>query len=79
MLSPQVRVNSWADVEGSVLMDGVIVHRHAQVRKAILDKFVVVEDGASVGVDADLDRSRGFAVTEAGVTVVPKGTRISKA
>ena len=76
---PGVRVNSWADVDGSVLMDGVVVHRHAQVHKAILDKFVVVEDGASVGVDAELDRSRGFAVTPAGVTVVPKGTRISKA
>jgi glucose-1-phosphate adenylyltransferase len=79
VLSPGVRVNSWADVGGSVLMDGVVVHRHAQVHKAILDKFVVVEDGASVGVDAELDRSRGFAVTPAGVTVVPKGTRISKA
>lgn len=79
VLSPGVRVNSWSDVEGSVLMDGTVVHRHAQVRKAILDKFVVVEDGATVGVDRELDLSRGFTVTEAGITVVPKGTRISKA
>ncbi len=79
VLSPGVRVNSWADVAGSVLMDGVVVHRHAQVNRAILDKFVVVEDGATVGVDRDLDTSRGFTVTEAGITVVPKGTRITKA
>ncbi|WP_420115034.1 glucose-1-phosphate adenylyltransferase [Pseudactinotalea sp.] len=79
VLSPDVRVNSWADVEGSVLMDGVVVHRHAQVKRAILDKLVVVEEGASVGVDPELDRSRGFTVTDSGITVVTKGTRISKA
>ncbi len=79
VLSPGVRVNSWADVEGSVLMDGTEVHRHAQVRKAILDKLVVVEEGATVGVDRELDRSRGFVVTDGGVTVVPKGARVTKA
>lgn len=79
VLSPDVRVNSWADVEDSVLMDGVIVHRHAQIRRAIVDKNTVIEEGASVGTDPELDRSRGFTVTDTGITVVPKNARITKA
>ncbi|MBZ2194558.1 glucose-1-phosphate adenylyltransferase [Occultella gossypii] len=77
ILSPGTRVNSWSSVADSVLMDGVQVHRRAQVNKAIVDKFVEIEAGATVGVDAELDASRGFAVTPAGVTVVPKGTRVT--
>ncbi|MGC0273402.1 glucose-1-phosphate adenylyltransferase [Pseudactinotalea sp. Z1739] len=77
ILSPGTRVNSWSTVADSVLLDGVVVHRHAHVHKAILDKNVVVSEGASVGVDTELDASRGFTVTDAGITVVPKGTRIT--
>ena len=68
-----VRVHSFARVVDSVLMDGVDVGRHAQVRRAILDKGVVVPPGASVGVDHDADRAAGFTVTGSGITVVGKG------
>ncbi|MPV49852.1 MULTISPECIES: glucose-1-phosphate adenylyltransferase [unclassified Pseudactinotalea] len=78
VLSPGVRINSWATVGGSVLLDGVKVARHAQVQNAILDKNVTVEEGASVGIDAELDAERGFTTTAEGVTVVPKGARIAK-
>lgn len=77
VLSPGVRVHSWSHVTGSVLMDDVEVGRRATVNNAILDKGVVVEDGASVGVDAELDRARGFTITESGVTVVAKNGRVT--
>jgi len=73
VLSPGVHVHSFAEVEGSVLMQGVDVGREAVVRKAILDKNVRVESGAQVGVDHEQDRARGFAISDAGVTVVGKG------
>ncbi|HLS26097.1 MAG TPA: glucose-1-phosphate adenylyltransferase [Beutenbergiaceae bacterium] len=79
ILSPGTRVNSWSEVCDSVLMDGVQVSRYARVQRAILDKNVVVEKGATVGVDAELDRSRGFIITDSGLTVVPKGARIETA
>ncbi len=76
VLSPRVSVHSWAKVTGSVLMDCVTIGRHAQVRNAILDKNVVVPDGARIGFDAEEDRARGFTVSEGGITVVGKGQRV---
>jgi glucose-1-phosphate adenylyltransferase len=57
-------------------MDCVSVGRNAVVRNAILDKNVVVPEGARIGVDPEEDRQRGFVVSEGGVTVVGKGQRV---
>jgi len=73
VLSPGVRVNSWARVERAVVLDNTQIGRNAVVQNAILDKNVVVEDGAAVGFDHELDRARGFTVSASGVTVVGKG------
>jgi glucose-1-phosphate adenylyltransferase len=73
VLSPGVFVHSYAEVEESVIMQGAEVGRSAVVRRAILDKNVRVEPGATVGVDHELDRERGFTVSDGGVTVVGKG------
>ena len=74
VLSPGVRLHSWSQVTDSVLMDGVHVGRHAQVRRAILDKNVIVPENGRIGFDREHDLARGFTVTESGITVVPKGT-----
>ena len=73
VLSPGVRVDSWAAVERSVLLHNSRVGRHAVVENTILDKNVVVTEGAVVGVDKERDRARGFVVSSGGVTVVGKG------
>ena len=78
ILSPGTYVHSWAEVSDSVVMDGCRVGRHTKVVKTILDKNVVVEEGAVVGIDLAHDRERGFTVTESGITVVPKGTVVTK-
>ena len=69
-------VESGARVVDSVLFDRVTVRPDAVVQRAILDKEVVVEDGAQIGVDHDRDRARGFTVTDSGLTVVGKGVRV---
>jgi glucose-1-phosphate adenylyltransferase len=76
VLSPGVRVNSWARVERAVVLDNTRIGRHAVVENAILDKNVVVPEGAAVGVDKEHDRARGFVVSEAGITVVGKGQTV---
>jgi glucose-1-phosphate adenylyltransferase len=67
------RVESESVVEDSILFDRSAVGRGAEIRRAVLDKGVVVRPGARVGVDPDADRRRGFVVSERGVVCVPKG------
>ena len=71
VLSPEVRVHSFAQVENSVLMDNVHVGRGAIVRNAIIDKNVRVPDGARIGLDLEVDRAL-FKVSEGGVVVIGK-------
>jgi hypothetical protein len=75
VLGPEVRVNSYAKVVDSVLMDGVDVGRHARIAKAIVDKGVHIPANFVVGEDADEDRRR-FTVTPAGVVVIARGARL---
>ena len=77
VLSPGVRINSWSRVERAIVMHNTKIGRYAVVENAILDKNVVVPDGAVVGVDKDHDRARGFVVSAGGVTVVGKGQEVT--
>lgn len=72
VLSPDVRVNSFAQVEDSILFQGVEIGRHAKVRRAIIDKGVTIPPGMSIGYDIELDRKRGFAISPNGVVVIAK-------
>ncbi|MEJ5867846.1 glucose-1-phosphate adenylyltransferase [Pseudokineococcus sp. 5B2Z-1] len=72
VLSSGAAAHSWSTVTDSVLLDGVEVGRHAAVRRAIIDKNVVIPEGARIGFDPDHDRARGFVVTPSGLTVVGK-------
>jgi glucose-1-phosphate adenylyltransferase len=78
VLSPGVRVNSWSRVERAVLLHNTQIGRHAEIENAILDKNVVVPEGAQVGVDKEHDKARGFTVSPGGVTVVGKGQMVPK-
>jgi glucose-1-phosphate adenylyltransferase len=78
ILSPGVRINSYALVEDSILFDGVEVGRHARVRKAIIDKDVRVPAGFEIGWNAETDRARGLVITEDGVTVVAKAEDLER-
>lgn len=73
VLSTDVYVSNRALVQDSVLMDRVTVGEGAMVRKAIIDKNVKIPAGATIGVDAELDKARGFVITESGLTVLSKG------
>jgi glucose-1-phosphate adenylyltransferase len=73
VLSPRVRVNSYATVEDSILFEGVDIGRHCRIRKAIIDKRVRIPADTVLGYDREADERRGFTITESGIVVVPSG------
>jgi glucose-1-phosphate adenylyltransferase len=74
VISADVQIEAGAEVFGSVLLPGVRIGKGAIVRRAILDKNVIVPDGAQLGVDLDEDRRR-YTVSAEGVVVLGKGAR----
>ncbi|MGA2855299.1 MAG: glucose-1-phosphate adenylyltransferase [Candidatus Sulfotelmatobacter sp.] len=71
VLSPDVRVNSYCEVDQSILFSHVSVGRRCRIRRAIIDRDVHLPEGTTIGYDAEADRQRYF-VTESGITVVTR-------
>jgi glucose-1-phosphate adenylyltransferase len=78
VLSPDVIVQDYADVRESVVMEHVRIGEHARIRRAIIDKDVVIPPQTEIGYDLEADRSR-FTVTESGLVVISKGMKLNAA
>jgi glucose-1-phosphate adenylyltransferase len=78
VVGPWTLSGGGSTITDSVLFDHVNVGNGARVHRAILDKNVVLAPGATVGVDREQDLSRGFTVTESGITVVGKGVVVER-
>ncbi|WP_035765151.1 glucose-1-phosphate adenylyltransferase [Arthrobacter sp. H20] len=76
ILATDVFVDERASITDSVVMDKVSVGPGAVIRRAIIDKNVRVPAGATIGVDRELDLSRGYTVTESGLTILSKGQMV---
>ena len=76
VVGPWTLAAGGSTITDAVLFDHVQVGKGARVHRAILDKNVVLADGATVGVDHERDLARGFTVTDSGITVVGKGVRV---
>ncbi len=70
ILGNRVFVDEHALVEDSILLGGVVVGKGAKIRRAIIDKWTKVPDGATIGYDREQD-AKHFVVTDSGITVVP--------
>jgi glucose-1-phosphate adenylyltransferase len=70
ILSPDVRVNSYSEVQGSILFSGVNVGRYSRLRRCIVERGVHIPENTQIGYDLDRDRARGFTVTDSGLVVV---------
>jgi len=71
VLSPDVRINSYTEVEQTILFSHVNVGRSCRIRKAIIDRDVHIPEGTTIGYDTEADRERYF-VTDSGITVVTR-------
>jgi glucose-1-phosphate adenylyltransferase len=75
VLAPKVRVNSFAEVTDAILFENVEIGRHCRIRRAIIDKNVVVPPQSTIGYDP-VEDNRRFHVTTNGVVVIPKGMKL---
>jgi glucose-1-phosphate adenylyltransferase len=69
VLGYDVRVNSYSEVEDTIIFNHVDIGRHCRVRRAIIDRHVSLPEGTEIGYDAEADRAR-YSVTENGIVVV---------
>ena len=73
ILSPNVRIHSYSEIQDSILMEGAEVGRGARVRRAIIDKRIRIPAGFQIGFNLEED-ARKFNLTQSGVVVISKGT-----
>ncbi|MEA1997397.1 MAG: glucose-1-phosphate adenylyltransferase [Gemmatimonadota bacterium] len=75
VLSPGVYVGPEAVVEDSIIMHGTRIGAGCRVRRAVIDKYVRISDGRSVGFDTEKD-SRYFQLSEEnGLVLIPRDFR----
>jgi glucose-1-phosphate adenylyltransferase len=72
IVGSQARINSYSEVSDSILFAGVNIGRRAKIRRAIIDKGVMIPEGVRIGYDEEEDLARGFTVTPSGVIVIAK-------
>jgi glucose-1-phosphate adenylyltransferase len=70
VLSPGVRVNSYCEVEYSILMPNAEIGRYSRISRAIVNTGVKVPESSVIGFDPEADRAQGYHVTEGGIAVV---------
>ena len=71
VLSPDVRVNSYSEVDASIVFSHVNIGRHCRIRRAIIDRDVHIPEGTIIGYDPD-DDAKNYVVTDSGITVVTR-------
>ncbi len=74
VVSPNVRVERDATLEGTILFEDVVIGGGSQLRNVIIDKNVVIPPGTRIGFDREEDEAR-FTVSEGGIVAIPKNYR----
>ncbi len=69
VLSPDVRINSYSDVDSSILFSHVNIGRYSRIRRAIIDRHIHIPEHTEIGYNLEEDRKK-YHVTETGIVVV---------
>lgn len=69
VLFSDVRVHSYCDIQGAVILPKVTVNRHVVLKNVVIDRGCNIPEGMKIGVDLALDAKR-FYVSEKGITLV---------
>lgn len=77
VLGPYVHIHSYSEVSQSILMEDVEVGIGSRIRRAIIDKHVLIPPETRIGFDLDEDR-KVYYVSPGGVVVIPKGSKYDR-
>lgn len=72
LLFSDVHIHSYTEIDESVLLPQVEVHRHAKIKCAVIDSACVIPEGMVIGYDHEHDKARGFRVTKKGIVLVTR-------
>jgi len=75
VLSLDVRVNSYSEVESSIIFSHADIGRYSRIHRAIIDRHVHIPEHAEIGYDLEEDRKK-YHVTETGIVVVVPDQRM---
>lgn len=70
VLSPGVRVNSYCEIEGAIILSNAQIGRYSRIRRAIIDTNTQIPESSVIGFDPDEDRANGHHLTDSGIVVV---------
>lgn len=69
VLFSDVRVHSYCDIQGAVILPKVTINRNVILKNVVIDRGCVIPEGMQIGVDLNLDAKR-FYVSEKGIVLV---------
>ena len=72
LLFSNVRVHSYSEIEASLLLPEVVIHRNCRIRHAIIDRGCEVPEGSVIGHDVEQDKVNGYRVTSKGLVLVTR-------
>ncbi len=69
IISPNVRVNSYTDIEGCIVFSHVNIGRYSRIRRTIIDRHIQIPEHSEIGYNLDEDRKQ-YHVTDSGIVVI---------
>jgi len=69
-----VVIEDGVSVDECIIMDNVVLRRGCRLKRAIVDKLNVIEEGETLGFDPDNDRFKCH-IDASGIAIIPKGGR----
>jgi glucose-1-phosphate adenylyltransferase len=71
-------VNSYTEIDSSILFSHVDIGRYSRIRRAIIDRHIHISEHTEIGYNLEEDRKK-YHVTDTGiVVVVPEGRRFEE-
>ncbi len=72
-----VVIENDVSLEDCIIMDNVVLKKGCRLKKTIVDKLNIIEEGEEIGFDPDKDRFRCH-IDPSGIAIVPRGGKLKK-